>query len=85
MGGCGFGPCDNSREMGGAGCYLCDTISHLPQPKFKARDALVDDDALGLEPDEPAPATAPPLPVRHAPPPAKRRRPAKGPQTGSLL
>lgn len=32
MGGCAFGPCDNSVAMGGAGCYLCDVVSKLPQP-----------------------------------------------------
>jgi len=31
MPGCAFGPCDNSKENGGAGCYLCDVIAKLPQ------------------------------------------------------
>jgi hypothetical protein len=30
--GCAFGPCRDSRDRGGAGCYLCDTIAHLEQP-----------------------------------------------------
>jgi hypothetical protein len=31
--GCGFGPCRNSRDRGGDGCYLCDVVAHLPQPR----------------------------------------------------
>lgn len=31
--GCGFGPCRNSRERGGPGCYLCDEVAHLPQSR----------------------------------------------------
>jgi hypothetical protein len=38
--GCGFGPCRDSRERGGAGCYLCDVIAKLPQPA--RRGGLVD-------------------------------------------
>ncbi len=30
--GCGFGPCLDSRERGGAGCRLCDVIAHLEYP-----------------------------------------------------
>lgn len=30
--GCGFGPCLDSIERGGRGCYLCDTIARLAQP-----------------------------------------------------
>lgn len=30
--GCGFGPCLDSIERGGRGCYLCDTIAKLEQP-----------------------------------------------------
>jgi hypothetical protein len=29
---CAFGPCDQSRERGGAGCDLCDRVAKLPQP-----------------------------------------------------
>ena len=31
MPGCAFGPCDNSKENGGAGCHPCDVIAKLPQ------------------------------------------------------
>lgn len=31
--GCAFGPCLDSIERGGRGCYLCDTIARLPQPR----------------------------------------------------
>lgn len=37
--GCGFGPCLNSLERGGRGCYLCDTIARLEQPAARARGA----------------------------------------------
>jgi hypothetical protein len=37
--GCGFGPCLDSRERGGRGCYLCDTIARLEQPAARARAA----------------------------------------------
>ena len=30
---CATGPCDRSERRGGAGCYLCDVIAQLPQPK----------------------------------------------------
>lgn len=34
MSGCGFpGGCSDSRDNGGSGCYLCDTVAKLPQPK----------------------------------------------------
>jgi hypothetical protein len=35
--GCGFGPCLDSRERGGAGCRLCDVIAKLPQPERLTR------------------------------------------------
>lgn len=38
--GCGFGPCWNSLERGGASCDMCDRVAHLPQPVFR--------DAAGL-------------------------------------
>lgn len=38
--GCGFGPCLESLERGGSGCYLCDTIARLAQPA--AKRALVE-------------------------------------------
>jgi hypothetical protein len=41
--GCGFGPCLSSIERGGRGCYLCDTIAKLEQPRARA--------AAGLAPD----------------------------------
>jgi len=31
------GGCDNSKANGGRGCYLCDRIAKLPQPKWKIR------------------------------------------------
>lgn len=31
--GCAFGPCLEAIERGGRGCYLCDVIAKLPQPK----------------------------------------------------
>jgi hypothetical protein len=30
--GCGFGPCRNSLERGGAGCRLCDVIAKILPP-----------------------------------------------------
>lgn len=85
MRGCGFGPCENSLEMGGGGCHLCDITAHLPQPKFKSKGALVDDEtpdnALGIEPDAPVAAG----PQRRVAPPPTKKRAAKGPQSGSLL
>lgn len=44
--GCGFGPCLDSRERGGAGCHLCDVIAKLPQPRRRGAP-LVDDAADG--------------------------------------
>lgn len=41
--GCGFGPCLDSRERGGRGCYLCDTIATLPQPIKRLAPAAVDE------------------------------------------
>ena len=38
--GCAFGPCNNSAQVGGAGCYLCDVIARLPQ---KGRGATVEE------------------------------------------
>lgn len=45
--GCGFGPCLASSSRGGAGCYLCDTIARLPQPRNLARLA----DAAAVDAD----------------------------------
>jgi hypothetical protein len=33
MPGCALGPCDRSKAKGGPGCYLCDVIAQLPQPR----------------------------------------------------
>lgn len=30
---CALGPCDDSVERGGKGCYLCDTVAKLKQPR----------------------------------------------------
>jgi hypothetical protein len=35
--GCGFGPCLDSIERGGCGCYLCDTVARLEQPAARRR------------------------------------------------
>jgi hypothetical protein len=29
--GCAFGPCNDSKFVGGPGCHLCDDIATLPQ------------------------------------------------------
>lgn len=29
--GCAFGPCNDSAQVGGPGCHLCDVIARLPQ------------------------------------------------------
>lgn len=87
--GCGFGQCERSRDRGGHGCDMCDRVAKLPQPKFKSRDALVEDvfevgaeEAGPAVPQERKPA-APRKPVTTTT--TKKRRPDKGPQTGSLL
>lgn len=33
---CAIGPCARSRERGGDGCYLCDTVAKLPQQKVRS-------------------------------------------------
>lgn len=38
--GCAFGPCNDSAQVGGPGCHLCDDIATLPQ---KGRGVIVDD------------------------------------------
>ena len=63
---------------------MCDVTAKLPQPKFRSKGALVDDEtpdnALGIAPDAPAPV----MPPRRLAPPQKKRS-AKGPQAGSFL
>jgi hypothetical protein len=34
--GCALGPCSQSLARGGVGCYLCDVIAALPQPRTAA-------------------------------------------------
>lgn len=41
--GCGFGPCLDSLERGGRGCYLCDTIAKLEQPAARRVDVAAAD------------------------------------------
>lgn len=40
MNSCGLGPCDKSRERGGAGCDLCDRVAKLAQPKEERGELL---------------------------------------------
>jgi hypothetical protein len=44
MGCCALGTCVLSKALGGPGCYLCDVVAKLPQPKKLSRDldALAD-------------------------------------------
>ena len=37
---CGLGPCVNSAERGGKGCYLCDVVAKLPQQEKRQRDEV---------------------------------------------
>jgi hypothetical protein len=74
---------------------MCDRVAKLPQPKFGKKGALEDDDPFerAVEAEEGAAARqkvrpAAPTAQRRAaaaPVAAKKRRPDKGPQTGSLL
>ncbi len=69
---------------------MCDVIAKLPQPKFRSRDALVDDVfEVGAE-GEAGPVPPPVKPVAAPRKPAAtmtmtKRRPDKGPRNGSLL
>ena len=40
--GCAFGPCNESVQVGGVGCHLCDDIATLPQ---RGRGVTIDSDA----------------------------------------
>jgi hypothetical protein len=90
------GNCEHATENGGKGCDMCDRVAKLPQPKFGKKGALTDDDPFerAAEAEEDAEARQParkaaPVAARKAAPAAapatKKRRPDKGPQTGSLL
>jgi len=91
MASCAIGPCDRSLEMGGAGCDMCDRVAKLPQPNFRGKGSLVEEEPppLGLEPGvAPAPAAAKkPAPAPRSPASSVTRgkRAANGPQIGSLL
>jgi hypothetical protein len=82
MPGCANGPCDNSKRRGGRGCYLCDVVALLPQPKLRAHRA--DHDVLAEQAEVPEGAEPPAVPIARpaAAPPKPRRKVA---QTGSLL
>ena len=49
--GCGFGPCLSSLERGGRGCYLCDTIARLEQPRTRSRGLADEADAAAVDAD----------------------------------
>ena len=76
--GCAFGPCNDSKQVGGPGCHLCDDIATLPQ---KRRGASVDD-----APDASmATLAATPEPAKKRTAIAAAPKRAKRPTTGSLF
>lgn len=85
--GCGFGPCLDSIERGGRGCYLCDTIAKLEQPAARRRSltaSAVDVDVHEREHANPARDGDPKLSgakERRHPMFEKRRR--EGPHRGN--
>lgn len=88
MGSCATGTCERSKDHGGPGCDMCDRVAKLPQPKFRSKDALVEDvfeAAAGEEAGPAAPPVKKPTAPRKPAVTATKRRPDKGPQTGSLL
>lgn len=92
--GCAFGNCENASENGGKGCHMCDVVAKLPQPKFRSKGALVEDDVFEAGAADAEETVTAALHGKVAAPPRKpvtttttttKRRPVKGPQTGSLL
>lgn len=55
--GCGFGPCVDSLERGGAGCDLCDRVAHIPPVEQCPKD--VGDQRCRLEAGHEPPCDAP--------------------------
>ena len=71
--GCAFGPCNDSKFVGGPGCHLCDDIATLPQ---RGRSALIDE----LASEETGMTLAQPVATK------KRAQPsAKAKRMGSLF
>jgi hypothetical protein len=81
--GCAFGPCNDSAQVGGPGCYLCDVISMLPQ---RGRGATVDSDVVpdgGV--DDTLKLTAEPSTKKAKKTAAPRASKKRGSQSGGLF
>lgn len=81
--GCAFGPCNDSKFVGGPGCHLCDDIATLPQRGrgVKIDDAEVPDGGV----DEGLKLTSEPAPTTKKAKKAAAPRKPKGGQTGGRL